>query len=69
MSERKERSLFWYVLPLFFSMPGALIAYFILRKDDPSKAKNCLLIGVVLLAFYAAYYVVFEIMLRMYEFS
>ena len=68
MSE-KERSSLWYALPLVFSIIGAVVAYFILRRDDPSKARNCLIIGVVLLAFYAAYYVVFEIMLATFQFS
>ncbi|MGD8638512.1 MAG: hypothetical protein PVG43_06410 [Nitrosopumilaceae archaeon] len=36
----KTRSSFWYALPLFFSIFGATLAYFILRKDDPEKPKT-----------------------------
>ncbi len=65
----QERSSLWYLLPLVFSIFGAIVAYFILRKDDPTKAKNCIWIGVFLMTFYLAYYVVFSIMLDVFEFS
>lgn len=29
---------------------GGIIAYYALRQDDPIKAKNCLLLGIVLTA-------------------
>jgi cytochrome bd-type quinol oxidase subunit 1 len=35
------------LLPIFFGMIGGIIAYFILRKDDPRKARNCLYVGIV----------------------
>jgi len=44
----KRRSNAWFLLPIFFSWIGGLIAYFILRHDDPSKAKNCLYLGIIL---------------------
>ena len=44
----KRRSNAWFLLPIFFSWIGGLIAYFILRQDDPSKAKNCLYLGIAL---------------------
>ncbi|KAF6243968.1 hypothetical protein C6988_00715 [Nitrosopumilus sp. b1] len=66
---QKERSSLWYALPLVFSIVGAITAYYILKKDDPTKAKNSLWIGVCLLAFYLAYYLVFSVMLEMFEFS
>lgn len=69
MPEHKERSIFWYALPLIFSIFGALTAYYILRKDDPTKAKNCLWIGIFLLVFYVAYYVIFSVLLNTFEFS
>lgn len=69
MPEERERSSFWYIIPLVFSIFGAVATYFILRKDDPTKAKNCLWIGISLLIFYIAYYVVFSLMLEMFEFS
>lgn len=69
MRESKERSPLWYILPLVFSIFGAITAFLILRKDDPTKAKNCLWIGICLLAFYLAYYVVFSFMIETFEFS
>ena len=48
--ESKIRSRWWYLLPIFFKVIGGVIAYFVLRDDDPKKAKNCLLLGIVLTA-------------------
>ncbi len=42
----KQRSNAWFLLPVFFGMIGGIIAFFILRHDDPRKARNCLYIGV-----------------------
>lgn len=64
-----KKNPFWYALPLIFSIFGGIVAYFILRKEDPSTAKTCLWIGIFLLAFYGAYYVVFSILLDTFEFS
>ena len=46
--EPRIRSRWWYLLPIFFKVIGGVIAYFILRDDDPKKAKNCLLLGIIL---------------------
>ena len=43
----KTRSNTWFLLPIFFGMIGGIIAFFILRKDDPQKARNCLYVGIV----------------------
>jgi len=43
----KTRSNTWFLLPIFFGMIGGIIAFFILRKDDPHKARNCLYVGIV----------------------
>ena len=43
----KTRSNAWFLLPIFFGMIGGIIAFFILRKDDPPKARNCLYVGIV----------------------
>ena len=43
----KTRSNAWFLLPVLFGIIGGAIAYFILRRDDPQKAKNCLYVGVV----------------------
>ncbi|MGI0057136.1 MAG: hypothetical protein ACREAK_07150 [Nitrosarchaeum sp.] len=42
-------SKWWYLVPIFFSIIGGLIVYFALRKDSPNIAKNCLIIGIVML--------------------
>lgn len=44
----KRRSGLWYLLPSFLSIIGGIIAYFGIRHDDPKKARNCLLLGIVL---------------------
>ena len=46
----KPRSRAWFLLPIFFSWIGGIVAYFILRQDDPPKAKNCLYLGIALTA-------------------
>jgi len=47
---QKSRSNAWYLLPIFVGMIGGIIAYLIIRKDDPHKAKNCIYIGIVMMA-------------------
>jgi len=71
MSENpiRQRSRIWYLLPIIFSIFGGVIAYFIIRQDDSSKAKNCLWLGIILFVSYVAYYVVFSLMIDMFEFS
>ena len=46
----RRRSGAWYLMPIFLSILGGLIAYFVLRGDDPSKAKNCLYLSLALVA-------------------
>ena len=46
----KSRSSTWYLLPIFVGMIGGIIGYLIIRKDDPHKAKNCIYIGIVMMA-------------------
>ena len=43
----KPRSNLWFLLPILFGVIGGIIAFFILRHDDPRKAKNCLYLGLV----------------------
>jgi len=45
---RKERSGAWYLAPILFSLIGGIVAYFVVRNDDPKLARNCLVIGVVI---------------------
>ena len=49
----EPRSSMWFLLPVFMTVFGGLVAYFILRHDDPQKAKNCLYLGVALAAAFA----------------
>ena len=46
--ETKRRSGAWYLLPIFLSIIGGVIAYFVIKEDDPKKAKNCLYLGIAL---------------------
>lgn len=48
MYPEKTRSNIWYLLPIFLGLIGGVIAYFVLRNDDPKKAKNCIYLGIVL---------------------
>ena len=48
MYPEKRRSNFWFLLPIFLGLIGGIIAYFVLRHDDPQKAKNCLYLGIIL---------------------
>ncbi len=43
----KPRSNAWFLLPILFGVIGGIVAFFILRHDDPRKAKNCLYLGLV----------------------
>lgn len=44
----RRRSRWWYILPIFFSIIGGIISFFAIRHDDPEKARNCLIVGIVL---------------------
>ena len=46
----KKRSAWWFLLPIFFTIFGGLIAYFAIRSDDSKRAKDCLLLGIILFA-------------------
>ena len=48
MSYEKPRSNWWFLLPILMGLIGGIIAYFVLRGDDPNKAKNCLYLGLIL---------------------
>jgi len=47
----KPRSKAWFLLPILFGVIGGIIAFFILRHDDPRKAKNCLYLGLAFMLF------------------
>ena len=46
----RPRSNAWFLLPIFLGIVGGVIAFFVLRHDDPQKARNCLYLGIVLAA-------------------
>ena len=48
MEYGKPRSNAWYLLPVFVGLIGGVIAYWVLRHDDPNKAKKCLYLGIIL---------------------
>ena len=56
--EVRKRSSLWFLLPIFFNIIGGVIAYFVIKDDDPRKAKNCLLLGIILTAISIAIFVV-----------
>ena len=48
MQPEKERSNWWYLVPIFLGLIWGIVAYFALRNDDRRKAKNCLFLGIIL---------------------
>ena len=46
----RRRSSLWFLLPIVFNILGGIVAYFVIRDDDPKKAKSCLLLGIILAA-------------------
>jgi len=48
MYPERPRSNWWFLLPIFLGLIGGVIAYFVLRHDDPRKAKNCLYLAIAL---------------------
>lgn len=63
MYPEKERSNWWFLLPIFLGLIGGIIAYFVLRRDDPRKAKNCLYLGIALAAIGIAINLIFGVQL------
>jgi len=47
MSEQKSKSNLYYLLPAFLAVIGGIIALIILRKSDPKKGRNCVLLGLI----------------------
>ena len=56
--EVRKRSNLWFFLPIFLNVIGGVIAYFIIKDDDPRKAKNCLWLGIILTAISFAIFVI-----------
>ena len=38
----------WWLLPIFFSFIGGIIAWVCVKDRDPGMAKNCLILGIVI---------------------
>ena len=56
---KRYRSRLWFILPVALNIIGGVIAYMAIRHDDPDKAKNCLLVGILLFAPYAIFWTMF----------
>ena len=50
MEPERQRSNWWYLVPIFLGIIGGIIAYFAFRNDDRQKAKKCVYIGLILFA-------------------
>jgi len=48
LKPERQRSNWWYLLPIFLGIIGGIIAYFVLRNDDRQKAKKCLYLALIL---------------------
>lgn len=46
----RRRSSLWFLLPIVFNIFGGVVAYFVIRDDDPRRARSCLLLGIILAA-------------------
>jgi hypothetical protein len=57
MHPERQRSLWWTLLPIFVGIIGGIIAYFIIRFDDPRLSKFCLHLGIVLTVIQLAIYI------------
>ena len=40
MEPERQRSNWWYLVPIFLGLIGGIIAYFALRNDDRKKGKK-----------------------------
>ncbi len=47
VSTIKSKSILYYLLPAFFAIIGGIIAMIILRKSDPKKGRNCVIVGII----------------------
>ena len=56
--EVRRRNNLWLLLPILLNVIGGVIAYFIIKDDDPRKAKNCLWLGIILTAISFAIFVI-----------
>ena len=59
MYPEKQRSNWWYLVPIFLGVIGGIIAYFAIRKDDRQKAKNCVYLGIILVVIQVSLQLIF----------
>lgn len=45
-------------MPILFNVVGGVIAYFVIKEDDGKRAKDCLLLGIILTAIWLALFFV-----------
>ena len=50
VQQARRRSNWWFLLPIFLHAVGGIVAFFVLREDDVRKARNCLYLGLSLMA-------------------
>ncbi len=43
----RPRSNAWFILPILLGIIGGIVAFIIIRRDDPKKAMNCLIVGII----------------------
>ena len=56
--EIRKRSSWWFLLPILFGILGGIIAYFVIKDDDPKRARSCLYLGIILAAIWIALFIV-----------
>ena len=56
--EIRKRSSWWFLLPIIFGVIGGIIAYFVIKEDDPKRARSCLYLGIILAAIWFALFVI-----------
>jgi hypothetical protein len=61
---KRAVSPFWWLLPVFFALPGGVIAFFLVRKRDARRAKALLITGIVLTVLAAALTAAIALMFR-----
>lgn len=54
-----SRSNWWYLAPIIFGLVGGILGYFGIRKDDPKKAKNILILGIVIFIVFSLGHIIF----------
>lgn len=47
-TQKRKDDKIWYLLPILIGIVGGIIAYLILKEDNPQFAKKCLMIGIIL---------------------